>query len=860
MAAVQLVFSALLGDCVDEWSYLLVKKLPLQETCTDMERSLFADVVLPLALPRLLTYAIPEGMAGEVAVGVRVGVQLGKKKIYSAIVHRVHGEKPQGYETKDILLVLDKSPIILPHQLELWSWISTYYMCSLGEVMKAALPSGLKLESETKVTVSTSEDLEIDTLDETEKAVLSFISSRKSTTLADLVEVLPASRILPTIRTMLDDKLVLMDEVLTGGFKPKKEHYVRLHPSITSEEDVNTAFTKLERAAVQQKAFLAYISMASPIDFAKPKEVERKLIIEKAEVSAQAIKGLRDKGMLEVYEREVGRLDFETDPSKAINPLSETQQAAMDAIVSQMEEKDVVLLHGVTGSGKTEVYIHLINNAITEGKQVLYLLPEIALTAQIINRLKSVFGSKIGIYHSKFSDEHRVETYLNLLDDSNPNQYQIILGVRSSIYLPFKNLGLIIVDEEHENTYKQYDPAPRYNARDVSVVMAHISKAKVLMGTATPAIETYFNAKSGKYGLVELASRFNNVALPHIEVVDLKSARKQKKLHSHFSATLLDAMQAALERKEQIILFQNRRGFAPFLECEECGWVPECEHCNVSLTYHKRSNQLVCHYCGYSVPVYHTCMACGSPSMVTKGFGTEKVEEELQIFFPNASVERLDLDSARNRNSYERIITDFEERRIDILVGTQMVTKGLDFDNVSLVGVLDADTMLRFPDFRAYERSYQLISQVSGRAGRKEKQGLVIVQTSQPDNDVLTLVRQTNYKALYEWQLVERHQFLYPPFYRITKITIKHVDRRLLFEIVEVLGAKLRAIFGERLLGPEEPSINRIQNRYLMNFVLKMERNKPVAKVKELLWSNIYEVQAHQKYKGMTVSVDVDPM
>lgn len=825
-----------------------------------MESTLFVDVILPLALPRLLTYSVPNELSGEVQVGIRVGVQLGKKKVYSAIVQRVHSDKPKEYATKDILLILDKSPIILPQQFSIWDWIAGYYMCTLGEVMKAALPSGLKLESETKVSVSTSEDLDVDSLNETEKVILSFISSRKSTTLADLTEVLPASRILPTIRTMLDDKLVLLDEVLTGGFKPKKEYFVRLHPSIISEDDVNTSFTKLDRAAVQQKAFLAYISMASPIDFSKPKEIERKLIIEKAEVSAQAIKGLKDKGILDVYEHEVARLGFSDDPSKAINPLSEEQQQAMDSIETEFETKDVVLLHGVTGSGKTEVYIHLINKMINEGKQVLYLLPEIALTAQIINRLKNVFGSKIGIYHSKFSDEHRVETYLNLLDEGNPNQYQIILGVRSSIFLPFKNLGLVIVDEEHENTYKQYDPAPRYNARDVAVVMAHLVKCKVLLGTATPAVESYFNAKTNKYGLVELSNRFNNVKLPSISIVDIRQARKQKQLHSHFTATLLDSIGAALEKKEQVILFQNRRGFAPFLECEECGWVPECEHCNVSLTYHKRSNQLVCHYCGYSVAVYNTCQACGSPSMTTKGFGTEKIEEELQIFFPSASIERLDLDTARNRNSYERIINDFEERRIDILVGTQMVTKGLDFDNVSLVGVLDADTMLRFPDFRAYERSYQLISQVSGRAGRKEKQGHVIVQTSQPDSQVLSLVQKNDYNSLYEWQLVERHDYLYPPFYRITKITVKHTDRRLLHEIAEVLGYRLRSVFGDRILGPEEPAINRIQNRYLINFVLKMERNKPTTKVKELLWSAIYEVQGQHKYKGMSVNVDVDPM
>lgn len=825
-----------------------------------MNQPLFAEVILPLALPKLLTYSVPFELTDEIAVGMRVGVQLGKKKVYSAIVLQLHKNKPEGFETKEILMVLDKKPIVLKKQLELWSWISTYYMCTLGEVMKAALPSGLKLESETKISLASTDDDDIETLSEMEQSVLKFIASRKSTTLADLTEILPASKVLATIRTLLDDKLIVLDEVLSGGFKPKVECYVRLHPSILNEEDVNAAFTRLDRAAVQQKAFLAYLSIASPIDFAKPKEVERKVIIEKAEVSAQAIKGLKAKEILDIYEREVTRLTFGSGNSSSVNPLSDEQQQAMNSINSQLAEKDVVLLHGVTGSGKTEIYIHLIKDMVAQGRQVLYLLPEIALTAQIINRLKRAFGDKVGIFHSKFSNEHRVETYLNLLDSTNENRYQVILGVRSSIFLPFDSLGLIIVDEEHENTYKQYDPSPRYNARDVAVVMASIYGTKVLMGTATPAIETYYNARSGKYGLVELAGRFNDASLPEISIVDVRQARRQKRMHSHFSSNLLNAVGEALQRNEQVILFQNRRGFAPFLECEECGWVPQCEHCNVSLTYHKRSNQLVCHYCGYSTSMPTTCLACGSPSMVTKGFGTEKIEEELQIFFPSASIERLDLDTARSRSAYERIISDFEERRIDILVGTQMVTKGLDFDNVSLVGVLDADTLLRFPDFRAYERSFQLISQVSGRAGRKDKKGSVIVQTAQPDNDVLKLVKDNSYKSLYEWQLLERHQYLYPPFYRLTKITVKHQDRMLLLEIVEVLSYRLKAIFGDRILGPEEPAINRIQNRYLMGFVLKMERTKPATKVKELLWNTIYEVQGQQKYKGMSVSVDVDPM
>jgi primosomal protein N' (replication factor Y) len=598
--------------------------------------------------------------------------------------------------------------------------------------------------------------------------------------------------------------------------------------------------------------------MAMPINFSSPFQVQKKLLLEKTQATDAVLKACAGKKIFELVQHEVSRLDSsdEADEAEQMPVLSAAQQRAFDEIKNHFSEKQVALLHGVTSSGKTEIYMHLIEEALTQGKQVLYMLPEIALTAQLINRLKKVFRS-VGVYHSKFSDAQRVEVYQNLL--KNADKPTLILGVRSSLFLPFSNLGLVIVDEEHENTYKQQDPAPRYHARDTAIVMAARHGAKALLGSATPSIESYSNAISGKYGLVELFERYGKVELPEVQIVNVSFQRKQKN-GGHFSPLLLKEVEDALVKKEQVILFQNRRGFSPYVECKECGWIPQCEHCNVSLTYHKRTNQLVCHYCGFTIAMPHVCLACGGSHLETKGFGTEKVEEELQLIFPHAVVERMDLDTTRTRSAYERIISDFENRNIDILVGTQMVTKGLDFDNVSLVGILNADNLLSFPDFRAGERSYQLMSQVAGRAGRRGKRGRVLVQTVQPRHEILQHVLHGDYKGMYASQMSERHDFLYPPFTRLIKITMKHRDEKTLFHAAKVANQSLRNIFAHRISPPVIPLINRVHNRYIINFLLKIEREKSTEKAKLLIKDIFAQIMHIAEFKQVEIITDVDPM
>ena len=670
------------------------------------ESPVFVDVILPLALPKLLTYAVPHELQGAVRAGMRAAVQVGQRKMYTAIVSRVHRETPP-YATKPIASVLDSAPLVNEHQLALWAWISQYYMCSVGEVMKAALP-------------------------------------------------------------------------------------------------------------------------------AKLKEADRK-----------------------TKRRKASRLDSaEAAAPEQMPVLSAAQQKAFDEIKKHFAEKQVALLHGVTSSGKTEIYMRLIEETLAQGRQALYMLPEIALTAQLINRLKKVFRS-VSVYHSKFSDAQRAEVYQNLL--KNANEPTLILGVRSSLFLPFSNLGLVVVDEEHENTYKQQDPAPRYHARDAAIVMAVQHGAKVLLGSATPSIESYSNAVSGKYGLVELPERYGKVELPEVQIVNISFQRKQKN-DGHFSPLLLKEVEEALAKKEQVILFQNRRGFSPYVECRECGWIPQCEHCNVSLTYHKHTRQLVCHYCGYAIAMPHACLACGGAHLETKGFGTEKVEDELRLIFPHAAVERMDLDTTRTRAAYERIISDFENRSIDILVGTQMVTKGLDFDNVSLVGILNADNLLSFPDFRAGERSYQLMSQVAGRAGRRGKRGRVLIQTVQPRHEILQYVLHSDYQRMYAAQMNDRRDFLYPPFVRLIKIAMKHRDEETLFRAAQVAAQSLRSTFAQRVLGPEVPLINRVQNRYIINFMLKIEREKSTEKAKLLIKDIFAQLTRTPEFRQVDVVADVDPM
>ncbi|MEY1638373.1 replication restart helicase PriA [Tenuifilum osseticum] len=820
-----------------------------------MTSQLYADVILPLALQATYTYSVPFEMEKMIQPGVRVVVSFGQRRLYSALVYRVHTEKPQVQQVKDILQVIDTTPIVLPSQYKLWEWLAEYYMCSLGEVMKAALPSGLKMESDTYI--SSGEFDEIDLSDE-EMTLIHLLGQKRKLTIQQLTQKSGLKHPMSVIKSMLERKLLFITEDIESDYRAKTENYIALAPEYSDEKKLCELIDSLKRAPAQQRLILAIASQATTPNDLSTARVLRKTLLEKVDVSASVLKSLIDKGYIVQDEVETSRIDNANSDPATCNPLAleDFQINALNEIQNQFSSHDVVLLHGVTSSGKTELYIHLINQALQNGKQVLYLLPEIALTTQIINRLHKVFGNRVGVYHSKFSDSQRVEVYLKMLSEE---PFDVILGVRSSIFLPFSNLGLVIVDEEHENTFKQYNPAPRYHARDTAIVLAKQVGAKVLLGTATPAVETYFNAKSGKFGLVKMLERFSGLELPRTIVVDTRDARKRKRMKSHFSDTLLSAIENALSQKEQVILFQNRRGYAPFIECADCGWVPHCEHCDVTLTYHKYTNQLTCHYCGFGMEQMGSCLACGSTNLQPKGFGTEKVEDELSVFFPDAVIERIDLDSTRSRSSYERIISGFEQGKIDILVGTQMVSKGLDFDRVSLVGILNADNMLNFPDFRAFERSFQLITQVSGRAGRKGKQGLVIIQTAQPDHPVIKSVTGNNFFTFWEWQLAERNRFHYPPFYRLVRITLKHKDKHHLEDTAENLAKTLRHSLGENVLGPEPPIISRVQGLYILEILVKIKREQPLQRIKEFIRYSITMLKQKRETSTVVIAIDVDP-
>jgi primosomal protein N' (replication factor Y) len=821
-----------------------------------MASQLYVDVILPLALQATYTYSVPLEMETLIQPGVRVVVSFGQRKLYSALVYRAHTDKPQVQQVKDIIQVIDTTPILLSSQYKLWEWIAEYYMCSLGEVMKAALPSGLKMESDTYVASGSDVD-EMDLTDE-EMNLIHLLGQKRKLTIQQLTQKSGLKHPMSLIKSMLERKLLFITEDIESDYSPKTENYIALAPEYSDEKKICVLIDSLKRAPAQQRLILAIASQATTPNDLTTARVLRKALLEKVDVSASVLKSLIDKGYIIQEEVTTSRIDNDKGEHATCNPLAleNFQINALNEIQSQFSSHDVVLLHGVTSSGKTELYIHLINQVLQNGQQVLYLLPEIALTTQIINRLRKVFGNRVGVYHSKFSDSQRVEVYLKMLSEE---PFDVILGVRSSIFLPFARLGLVIVDEEHENTFKQYNPSPRYHARDTAIVLAKQVGAKVLLGTATPAVETYFNAKSGKFGLVTMLERFSGLELPRTMVVDTREARKRKRMKSHFSDALLSAIENALSQKEQVILFQNRRGYAPFIECADCGWVPHCEHCDVTLTYHKHSNQLTCHYCGFGMEQPGSCLACGSSNLQPKGFGTEKVEDELTVFFPNAVIERIDLDSTRSRSSYERIISGFEQGKIDILVGTQMVSKGLDFDRVSLVGILNADNMLNFPDFRAFERSFQLITQVSGRAGRKGKQGLVIIQTAQPDHPVIKSVIGNNFFTFWEWQLTERNRFHYPPFYRLIRITLKHKDKYHLEETAESLAKTLRHSLGENVLGPEPPIVSRVQGLYILEILVKIKREQPLQRIKKFIEYSITMLKQKRETSTVVIAIDVDP-
>lgn len=816
----------------------------------------YVDVIVPLPIASQYTYSLPDALEGSVQEGCRVVVPFGKKKFYTAVVTKVHEVAPEGYETKEVEELLDERPVILPRQLQLWDWLASYYLCTLGDVYKAALPSGMKIESETIILYN--EEFEaMEPLPGAEQQVLDWLNTEREQCITQLQRKYGQKNVLPVIKKLLDKEAVFVKEDLKRTYKPRTEARVRLMNAGMTEAQMQSLFNEMGRAKKQLAVLMKYVELSGwcGLDSCL-KEVSKKELMEASGASSAVFNGLLEKDIFELYYQEIGRLSKVAMQTVPLNPLNVAQQRALDGIHASFHEKNVCLLHGVTSSGKTEIYIHLIQKAVEEGKQVLYLLPEIALTAQITERLRKVFGHRLGVYHSKFPDAERVEIWKKQLEEQ---AYDVILGVRSSVFLPFKRLGLVIVDEEHENTYKQQDPAPRYHARSAAIMLASMYGAKVLLGTATPSVESYFNALSGKYGLVELKERYKEIRLPHIEQVDIKELAHQKRMRGPFSPTLMQEIRKALENKEQVILFQNRRGFAPMVECHTCAWVPKCKNCDVSLTYHKGLNQLTCHYCGYTCPVPKICPACGETDLRNRGFGTERVEDDVKLVFPEARVARMDLDTTRTRTAYEKIISDFEQGKTDILIGTQMVSKGLDFERVSVVGILNADTMLNYPDFRSYERAFQLMAQVAGRAGRKNKQGLVVLQTKSPDLPVIHQVMRNDYEQLYYDQLAERQLFRYPPYYRLVYVYLKHRKEEVLDMAADMMAAQLRAGLGDRVLGPDKPPVARIQTLFIKKMIVKVEQTASMSKVRNYLLAVQHAVMADERFRSLVVYYDVDP-
>ena len=848
---------------------------------------LFADVLLPLPLKDLYTYEIPSEYSNALEIGQRVVVQFGKQKIYSALVYRIHNDDPD-YKAKEILSVLDSKPIVNHIQFKFWEWLAEYYMCTKGEVMNAALPSALKLASETKIALNPSFDEDYLKLNDREYLITEALEMHKVLYISDIAKIVNQKNVMPLIKSLIEKGVVLAEEQLLEDYKPKMVSYVRLSEEYKNEEKLRELFNVLEKKAYKQlELLMIYLHLSKKDSYNLSTnneqlsiiiEVRRSEIISMPKASDAALNALVKKGVLQIYQKQISRLELTNNEQQITNnELDGNQINALDSVIENFKHKDVVLLHGITSSGKTEIYVKLINEVISQGKQVLYLVPEIALTTQLIMRLKKFFGNSIAVYHSKFTKDERVEIWNNILEIDNSNfniqnsKFKIIIGPRSSLFLPFNNLGLIIVDEEHDYSYKQNDVSPRFNARDAAIYLASLHSenkkrfttydlqltTKVLLGSATPSVESYYNAQIDKYGLVELNERFGNIDLPEILVVNIKDEIKNRKMKSHFSSVLLDSIKFALDHKEQIILFQNRRGYSLRLECDQCGWLPHCKNCDVTLTYHKQNNQLLCHYCGYIMHLPDLCPACGSANIKMKGFGTEKIEDELPLFFKDVKTSRMDLDTTRTKNAYHQLIHDFQERRIDILVGTQMVTKGLDFDNVSVVGIMNADNMLTFPDFRTFERSYQQLSQVSGRAGRKNKQGRVIIQTSNPDHQIIKFVVKHDYFGMYKSQMKDRQTFNYPPFSRLIKISLKHKELDVLNDAASHFAKTLKKLFGGRVLGPEFPVIAKIRNYYIKDILIKVEKNSSVSSFKSKIAEKL--IYFGMTYKSVKIIIDVDP-
>lgn len=819
--------------------------------------TLYAEIILPLPLNATFTYRIPESMINNLKIGHRVIVQFGKKKFYTGIVSAITPIAPEGYEVKDISTILDEYPIIKHPQLKFWQWISDYYLCAIGDVYKAAVPIGLKIESETFIETNNEIEIcELSQLNDRDIIVYQLLDHEGKLSLADIEKKTGFKNCIDIINRLLSYNAVIISEKLIERYRSKKETYVRIALPHNNNEEIHNAFNAVKGAKKQETVLLALLEM-SGFYRNEQHEITRAQLIERTGTTSTIISALAKKGIIEVYKKEINRFKFNGIVTHQLPTLSEAQNKALNEIHNSFNDYNITLLHGVTSSGKTEIYIHLISHILQRGDQVLFLVPEIALTTQLTHRLQKVFGDRVLIYHSRFTDNERVDIWKKLLTENEPC---VIIGARSSLFLPFSRLGIVIVDEEHETSYKQYDPSPRYNARDIAMVLASMHGAKTLLGSATPSIETYHKATAGKFGLVELLTRYDDVTLPEMEIIDMTTSRKRYLTNGSFAQHTIAASRHALIDGKQIILFHNRRGFAPLARCKQCAWIPKCQNCDVSLTYHRFQNQLVCHYCGASYQLPNICPSCKEPGVEILGYGTERIEDEITNIFPDYKILRMDLDTTRNKDSYENIIDDFSNHKADILVGTQMVTKGLDFGDVNLVAVLNADAIINFPDFRSSERAFNMLEQVSGRAGRRNTQGKVIVQTTNPNHPIIGFLKNHDYNGFYNHVIDERRLFNYPPFTRVIYIYLKHRDNDTLIEIASIYASRLRELFGNRIFGPEEPMVARVQSLHIRKIMLKVEINASMKKVKTILRNTYEQMHQHPRMKGMIVYYDVDPM
>lgn len=818
---------------------------------SDAEHHYFAEVIIPLSLPKNYTWAIPEELINKINIGSRVEVELKNRK-YAGLVKQINSKKPSAFAPKPILNILDEHPLVYEHQLKLWQWMSDYYMCTEGEVMQAALPSHLKLTSESILSFNEEYGDDFSELGDEEYLVAEALLLKKELKLSEVQQILDSSHVYPIVKLLVEKKVCIIWETLKNTYKQKFENYIQLAPKFAAEEELSTLLNdwSKNKAPRQMELLLSYLHIIKTQG-----EVTQTELLKKANATLAQLKGLIEKGVLTAEKRSVDRLPALPRNIHLDFELSASQVAAFEAVVNSLNILPVCLLQGVTSSGKTQIYISLIEQFIKNGQQVLYMLPEIALTAQIIRRLQKYFGGYIAIYHSKFNPNERVEIWNKI----KTGETKVVLGARSSLFLPFKNLGLIIVDEEHDGSYKQQDPAPRYNGRDAAIFYASLFNAKVVLGSATPSIESYYNTVVGKYGLVSLTERYGNVQLPLIEIIDVKTIISKQKEKVILSPQLTEAIQQSLQNKKQVILFQNRRGYSPYQICGSCGWIPQCNNCNVSLTYHKAKNKLQCHYCGSVYAIVYTCAACGSHNFNQKNFGTEKIEETLAETFPEARTARMDIDSIRGKNDHDALIKLFEQQRIDILTGTQMVVKGLDFDHVNLVGIIDADALLNFTDFRVNERAFQLMEQVSGRAGRRELQGKVIIQVSNTKHPVLQFLQQHDYSEFYQYEVENRKQFSYPPFTRIIKIICRHKDKNVVQEAADILARSLQKNYGSFITGPAEPPINRVRNQFIYELLLKLPKDaKFLFQCKQFILQQIAIIQSNKRYRSVTIIADVD--